>query len=93
MDADTNEQPQGSRNAQSTCNDEEFARLVVARLENKNTESQFDENDLTKPTTSPPVHSPRTSSPKAVGPESMSTHDVGVYLSFDEGKESVPEIL
>ena len=70
-----------------------FGWIMKNKMENKNTESQFDENDLTKPTTSPPVHSPGTSSPKAVGPESMSTHDVGVYLSFDEGKESVPEIL
>ncbi len=96
MDGETKELPPESRNGQSTCNGEDFAKLIAARLENRNMDSQTDEASLSRPSVGPPQsdsqvngdhgaphESAKESSPS---PEPATTHDMGRFTSFDEGK-------
>eukprot|EP01022_Parablepharisma_sp_SALTPOND_P025582 TRINITY_DN59_c0_g7_i1.p1 TRINITY_DN59_c0_g7~~TRINITY_DN59_c0_g7_i1.p1 ORF type:complete len:795 (+),score=65.68 TRINITY_DN59_c0_g7_i1:112-2496(+) len=78
--AEQMELPPESRNGQSTCNDEDFARMIAERLESKNFDSQA-EDSLAK---SIPVQpSPPTNGCTS---ELVTTHDVGLSNSFEEGK-------
>ena len=86
MCADVNESPPESRNAQSACNEADFARLLAEKLENKNLESQCDEGSTLKPAVPPPSQPAQTSS-KMANPELVATYDVGLSSSFEEGKE------
>ncbi len=86
MEEEVKELPPESRNGQSACNEEDFAKLIAARLENKNIESQTDEASLAKPSLDP-ITSPTQSTGKASPPsEPASCHDMGRANSFDEGK-------
>jgi len=84
MEGDQNEIPVESRNGQSACNEEDFARLIAERLAAKNENSELENSEVKSIHTIPEKpHSPPPTADRT-SPEPVTTHDVGLSRSFEE---------